>query len=301
MGRIRLGKLVHLMPPEQSVAEMIIPPRSQLVNKTLAALQFRERYHLNVLAVLRGPTSFYQDIRNLPLRVGDALLVQGARQNMRIAVQDGVMSLLSDLGETPGSQVTTKTWPMLALLLFMLLLLSSGLFPTVTVMAATAVAVVLLGVLTPRQMYKAVDWGTLVLIAGFLPVGLAMQKSGLASFVGESLGVWLVKQSLQINLLAIFLMAGLLTQVIGGTTTAVLMGPIAISVAQQAGGSAAPLLVTVALATSTYFLSPYMSQTNLLIAGPGGYRSRDFLKAGLPIFLLILLVALFIVPRLWPV
>jgi len=301
MGRIRLGELVHLMPPEESVAEMIIPPRSQLVNKTLAALQFRERYHLNVLAVLRGPTSFYQDIGNLPLRVGDALLVQGARQNMRIAVQDGVMSLLSDLGETPGSQVTAKTWPMLTLLLFMLLLLGSGLFPTVTVMAATAVAVVLLGVLTPRQMYKAVDWGTLVLIAGFLPVGLAMQKSGLASFVGESLGVWLVKQSLQINLLAIFLMAGLLTQVIGGTTTAVLMGPIAISVAQQAGGNAAPLLVTVALATSTYFLSPYMSQTNLLIAGPGGYRSRDFLKAGLPVFLLILLVALFMVPRLWPV
>ncbi len=301
MGRIRLSELVRLMPPEESVAEMIIPPRSQLVNRTLASWQFRERYHLNVLAVLRGPTSFYQDIGHLPLRIGDALLVHGARQNMRIAAQDGIMSLLSDLGEVPGSQVTPKTWPMLALLMGMLVLLSSNLLSTVTVMAGTATAVVLLGVLTPRQMYKAIDWGTLVLIAGFLPVGIAMQKSGLATFIGVSMGGWLVQQSVQINLLAIFLLASLLTQIIGGTTTAVLMGPIAISVAHQAGHSVAPLLVTVALATSTYFLSPYMSQTNLLIAGPGGYRFRDFIKSGLPVYLLILLVALFMVPRLWPV
>ncbi len=300
MGRTTLGEVIKQMPPEDTLAEMIIPPRSPLNGKTLSRLQFRERYRLNVLAVLRGPISHRTGLGSLLLHLGDALLVTGPRENIRLAVQDGVLSRLSDLGEAPGSQITAKTMPMLVILLGALVLLSSGIMPTVTAMTVTAVVIVLLGVLTPRQMYQAVDWSTVILIAGLLPLGLAMQKSGLSQVIGRNMGNWLAQQGPRMSVLAIFLLTSILTQFIGSTTTAVLASPIAFAVATQTGVHPAPLLITIILGSSSYFLSPYTSQTNLLIAGPGGYRPVDFVKSGLPVYLLLLLIALFLVPYSWP-
>jgi di/tricarboxylate transporter len=165
---------------------------------------------------------------------------------------------------------------------------------------AGAVAMAVLGVISMDQAYQAIDWRSVFLVAGMLPMGVAMAKTGAAALLANSLfglvaasgGMWLVGGFL--------LLATLLSQVMAGVATGAVLVPIAIQAAQHAGIDPRSLTMAVALGTSMAFLTPLGHPVNILVMTPGGYRFGDFLKVGLPLTLLLFVIVLILLPIIWP-
>ncbi len=167
-------------------------------------------------------------------------------------------------------------------------------------MLAGALAVVLTGVLSMDQAYQAIEWRSVFLVAGILPLGLAMTKSGAATLLAHQLIKVLGPLGPLALLAGLFLFTTLLTQTMHGAAVASVVAPIAIQTAQQTGMGPRALAMGVALATSMAFLTPLGHPVNILVMGPGGYRFHDFLRVGLPLSLLLFVVVMLCLPIFWP-
>jgi di/tricarboxylate transporter len=187
-----------------------------------------------------------------------------------------------------------------AALVGMVVLMVTGVVPTVIATLIAAAAVVLGGCLSAREAYRSISWSSVVLIAAMIPMGLALEKTGGASLVAEGLVNTLGDLSPVALMAGIFLLTTGFSQVINNTATAVLVAPIVIHAAINLGVSPHPLLMIVAVSASTAFLTPIGTTTNILIYSPGGYRFTDYVKVGLPLMLLFLAVSLVLVPLIWP-
>lgn len=285
--------------PSIVVIEAMLSPRSRLIGQTLGAAHFREKYGMSVLAIWRAGEQIYTDLSDEPLQFGDALLLQGPRDRLAVLTSEQDLIILShDVEESPLE--FGKGGVALGIMLVTLIVAAVDTSLVGEVMMGGALMMVLARVVSMDDAYRAIGWRSVFLVAGMLPMGIAMTKVGAAELLAGGF-VSLIGPKAPLLLLAgLFLLATLLTQAMNGAAVAAVIVPIAIQAAERIGMNPRSLAMGVALGTSMAFLTPLGHPVNILVMAPGGYRFRDYLKVGLPLTILVFVIVMFLLPKIWP-
>ncbi|TVP79865.1 MAG: SLC13 family permease [Gemmatimonadales bacterium] len=287
---------------ETGMAEVLLTPRSRLLGRTLKELSFRDRHQLNVLRIKRMGEVVEGDPADVELRFGDMLLVQGPWARIRLLrgeSRDFVVAMAPREMEE-ALQPREQAPVAVAIMVGMLGLMTFGVLPAVTAVLVAAVAMVLFRCVTVEDAYRSVNWESVVLIAGILPMATALEKTGGMQLIVDSLGQGLEGAGPWLLMGVLFVLTSAMSQVISNTATAVLLAPIAYQLATGIGAAPEPFMMTIAVAASTAFATPVASPVNTLVLGPGGYRFGDFFKVGVALQAIILVVTLVLVPLLFP-
>jgi di/tricarboxylate transporter len=282
--------------PDFDLTEVIIPPRSAAKGKSLADLQFRSKYHLTAVALWREGRSYRTDVGIMPLEVGDALLMIGAPDRVEAVAKERDYLVLHHAEAQPPLP-PQKGLIAVAITILVLMLSILEIVPAAEAMLIGAAAVALTGCINLDDAYRGIEWRVVFLIAGMLPLSIAMVNTGLAERMGSALVEAATPFGPMVLIGALFLLAMAITQVIGGQVTSLLIGPIAISSAIQLGVNPQAVAVAVAIGCSTAFLTPIAHPVNVLMMGPGGYTFRDFVKVGAGmtlVTLIALMVGMFV-------
>ena len=291
-------QLPELESDNVGMAEVMLSAHSRLGGNTLRDLYFRERYGLMVLAIWREGRAYRSNLRDMAIRLGDALLVYGEREKLILLARDPEFLVLTEASQEALNK--DKAPVATAIELGVLGAVASGWQPISIAAPTGAAAMVLSGCLTMQEAYRFVEWRAVLLIAGMLSMGVAMQESGATQLLATTV----INGASTLGPLAIvasiFLITAAAAQLMPTAAVAVLMAPIALTAAAEAGVSPHSLAMVVAVACSSAFLSPVGHPVNLLVMGLGGYRFIDYTKVGLPLALLMFLIALLVVPFLWP-
>jgi di/tricarboxylate transporter len=290
-----------LITQEVGIAEVLLPPRSSLVGKTLVETQFGTVHKLTVLGINRPATGEELDLKTTRLRFGDVLLVQGPwDQILALRKKRRDFVVMGEPEAVMGAPARHRAPIALLILAGLMVLLLTGVISVAAASLAAALAVVLTGCLTMDEAYQSVDWRSVVLIAGMIPMSIALEKAGLVNVVAEgmvnSLGSW----GPVAVLAGLFVVTSVLTQVLSNTATTVLIAPIALAAAQKLAVQPYAFLMAVAIAASMAFASPVASPVNTLVMGAGNYRFADYARVGVPLLLLALIVSVLLLPLLWP-
>ncbi|MER3543870.1 MAG: SLC13 family permease [Chloroflexota bacterium] len=288
----------ELTSDEVVLTEVALSPHADVIGKTLKDIRFREKFGLSVLAIWREGQPLRVGLSDIPLHFGDALLVQGRRERLDVLRTDPDFLVLEEgdvEGIRPGKALVSVVIMGLALALAAL-----NVLPLAEATLAGAVLMVLSGCLTMDEVYQSIEWSAIFLIAGILPLGIAMTKTGAAA----QLSTWLIGPLAPLGPLAVvaglFALTAGLTQVMSGVATVVVMTPIALSAAAGLHANPHAFAMAVALAGSTAFLTPMGHPVNVLVMGPGGYSFRDYVRVGLPLTVLTFIVMLIVLPIAWP-
>ncbi len=280
---------------EAGLAEVVLAPRSELAGKSLRELGFRARYSLNVVAIWRDGRSHRTGLADVPLQFGDALLVQGPRERIRELGQEPDFIPLSE----PGVMRTSRMVFALIAAAALIILGATGITPISLAALLAAGIVVIGGCVTAEEAFRAVDWPTVIVTGGLLPLGLALQTTGAAAAIAGGL-VSLAGHGPLAALVLIFLAQFAIGQVVPAVPATILMGPIALGTATALGANPVPFMITVASATSATLLTPLSHPISLMVMGPGGYRFTDYTRVGAPLAALLTVTLLGIVTLLWP-
>jgi di/tricarboxylate transporter len=281
------------------LAEAIILPGSPLIGRTLKGFHFRDRYGLQVLAIHRRGSTIRRKMSTVSLRVGDILLIQGDRENIARMNDENTFRLLgSVVRETPRD---TRRAPH-AIVIF---LLSLGLatFNVVSLPVAVLIGTLLVFVtrcITPEEAYREVEWKAIILIGSMLAVGVAMEHTGTAQYLAGEI-VRLTSGANPLWLLAAFFaLTVTLTQPMSNQAAAVVVVPVAIQTALQIGLNPRTFAMMIAVAASCSYLTP-LEPACLMVYGPGRYRFFDFVKVGSLLTLVVFVIAIVLVPAVWPI
>jgi di/tricarboxylate transporter len=276
----------------------MLAPRSRLIGKTLRESHFREKYGMSVLAIWRGDQEIIIDMADVRLEFGDALLLQGSRERLAVLSDDPDIILLMSKEE---AEITVPNKGLAAIMIFVATLAFAVSFPdlTGTIMLGGALAMLLTGIMTTEQAYASIGWKSVFLVAGMLPMGIALSKTNAASLMGAEVVDLLGSYGPMFLLGGMFIVTVGLTQAVNGAVSAAILGPVAIRVAQQAGINPRAMVMGVALATSMAFITPLSHPVNVLVMSPGGYNFRDYLKVGLPLVLILFVVVMIFLPVFW--
>ena len=280
------------------MAEVIIAPRSRVVGQTVKQINFRQKFGLTVIALWRNGRSYRTDVGDLSLEFGDALLMHGPRDKIRLLQSEPDFIVLQP--ESGEAQRPAKAWLAAAIMLGTLVAMAAGWLPVAEAAFTGAVLMIVTKCLTMDEAYQAIEWRAVFLIAGMLPLGLALTTTGAAAWLGQALIQAFGGFGPLVLLSVIYLVAMLLTQFVSGQAAAVIVAPIALSAAVQIHSSPYAFAMAAALACSTAFMTPIAHPVNLLVMGPGGYSPRDFFKVGLPLTIVVFIVMLIVLPRVWP-
>ena len=278
--------------------ELLVPPRSRVVGRSLEQLRFRGSYGVPVVGIRRHGGAVHEPMRTVSLESGDILLVRGTPEELRRIHESGDLALLGPL-DLPTRR--KRKLPH-ATVIIAAVVISAALGVTTILVAALAgvVAAFLLGCLKPEEAYRDVDWQVLVLLGSILPLGLAMQNTGTAELIAAHF-LELTRSFGPMGVLfALYLLTSLLTEVISNTAAAVVLTPVALATASSLTVSPMPFVIAVMLASSNSFMTPVGYQTNTFIYGPGGYRFSDFARVGAPLALLFAVAAALAIPVLFP-
>lgn len=279
------------------LVQALVPPHSQVVGHTLKELDFRHRHGALVLGLLRHGENLRDKLNAIRLAVGDALLIQAPAESLEALRESGSLVLL-DAVEAPVLR-RRKAPLAAAILITVVVLAATGLLPIFVGGILGAIGLVLTRCLTLDEAYAAIDWKVIFLLAGVLPLGLALERTGAAGLLsGVAIG-WAGEWGPTAALAALYLLTAVLTELMSNNATAVLLAPVALSAADQLGVDPRPFLIAVTFAASTSFSTPVGYQTNAMVYHPGGYRYRDYLRAGIPLNLIFWLVSVLLIPRLW--
>jgi di/tricarboxylate transporter len=287
---------------EIGMAEVIVPADSDLVGKTVNESMFRSRFGLTVIGLRHGRFPTEGGISHEKLRIGDTLLVIGDWKSIG-KLQPGdkdmvVFNLPVELAEVlpaPGKAVQA-----VCCLLLMVGLMVSGVVPNVQAALIACLLMGVLGCVDLTSAYSSINWKTLVLIVGMLPFSTALQRTGGVELASNGLMSVIGGAGTHAVLAGLFAVTAVLGMFISNTATAVLMAPIALTVAKDLHASPYPFAMIVALAASTAFMTPVSSPVNTLVVGPGNYTFGDFVKVGTPFSVVVLVVCVIMVPWLLP-
>ena len=265
----------------QSLVEVVIAPGSSLIGETLASANFRQRYDATVLALRHGQELYRQRMDRVRLRIGDTLLVQATPETIdRLNVnRDFIVAQEVERPDFRRSKILVAVGIVAAVVAI------AALTPIHIVVSALAgaVAMILTGCLRPQELYDAVQWDVIFLLAGVIPLGIALQETGGADLLADLFVMAAPGLPAIVALGLMYLLTAVLTNVISNNASVVLMIPVAVEAAEQLGANAFAFVLAVTFAASTAFMTPVGYQTNLLVYGPGGYRFTDYLKAGAPL------------------
>jgi di/tricarboxylate transporter len=290
--------LKDLQTDRVGMTEVVLSPHTNLVGKTLHEIHFREKYGLNVLAIWREGSAYRSNLQEMPLRFGDALLLFGNRDKIRMLGSDpDFLVLMEEAEEVPRIERA----PAAALIMGVVLLpVIFNWLPIYIAAVMGATIMVLSKCLTMEEAYRYIEWKAVFLIAGMLPLGIALEKTGAATYIANQM-INLIGDLHPMAIIAgIFLLTAMAAQVMPTAAVAVLMAPIALNTALTMQVSPYALMMTVAMSASASFMSPVAHPANILIMGPGGYRFADYIKVGLPLTLVILVAVMLVLPLLWP-
>ena len=285
-------------PSGLSLSEAVVPSRSRLLGRTVASLMLRRRYDVNLVAVSRASEPFRGRLRSFRFRTGDVVLLEGDAENLPEAI--------AELGLLPLAERDLRVGrPRRALLasgIFVLAitLAALGVLGLPVALGGAALAMILVGLVPVREMYDHIDWPVVVLLGAMIPVGQALEVTGTTQMIASSLVTVSAGFPPVVLLTVILVVTMTLSDVINNAATAVVMAPIALTIAQQLGVNPDAFLMAVAIGASSAFLTPIGHQNNALILGPGGYRFGDYWRMGLPLEVLIVLVAIPMLLIVWP-
>ena len=287
---------------ELGMAEVLLTPRSTLIGRTLSKNRFRQRYGLTVLGILRNGTPLKGNLVQTKLLFGDAVLVGGVWRKIALLQDEHenflVLNLPREMDEIAPNR-DKAPWA-LGIIGGMLVLMTFKLMPSVAAVLLAALMMVFTRCVSMKNAYASINWESLVLIAGMLPMATALEKTGGIQLIVNGLVGSLGELGPLALMTGLFLLTSIFSQVISNTATTVLVAPIATMAAANMEISPYPLLMTVAIAASTAFSTPVASPVNTLVLGPGGYKFNDFVKIGIPLQLLVMVLTLLAVPMLFP-
>lgn len=287
------------------IAEIVLMPSSNIINQQVKEAGFRDKFNVNVLGIRRKKEYILQDLGKERMHNGDVLLVQGQWQDIaRLTKEDTDWVVLGQpLAEAAKVTLDYKA-PVAAVI--MLLMVAMMVFDFIPVAPVTAVMIAaMLMVLTGcfrnvEAAYKTINWETIVLFAGMLPMSLALEKTGASDYISSSLVSGLGTHGPLVLMAGIYFTTSLMTMFISNTVTAVLMAPIALQSAMQIDVSPVPFLFAVTVAASMCFASPFSTPPNALVMPAGQYTFMDYVKVGLPLQIIMGVVMIFVLPLLFP-
>lgn len=280
------------------LAEVTLAPNSTSIGKTFSEIGFRSRYGLSVLALRHQNRTLYSRLGDIPLNFGDSLLVQGPVENLN-RMRSNRNFLILDM-PVPEIRRLKKAPIAILILLGVLLVVSTSLLHVSIAMFIGALLMVLSGTLTMDEAYQSIEWKAVFLIAGMLPLGLAMESTGTAQWLADQIIELIGDWGAITVMMGIFVMTALLTEVMSNAAATVLAVPIAIDAALSMGANPHTFVMAIVIAASTSFLMPIGHQVNVLVYGPGGYHFFDYTKVGVGLNLLLLILTALLLPIVWP-
>jgi di/tricarboxylate transporter len=288
----------YLSTPDMKLIEAAIAPRSPLASQTLSEIRFGHKFGAKVLAIWRRGRSIRTRLADLPLEFGDGLLIQGTEKSLRLLRTEPGLILLAE--SAPSTRMTTRGW--LTVFIMAITLALAVLFPDqiAEIMLSGAVMMVLIGTMSMDQAYRAIDWRSLFLVAGMLPVGVALNKTGASTMLADAILSSLGGMGHLVLLAGFVLITVALTQVVNGAAAVTVIAPVAIAAAQQVGMEPRSIAMAVALASSMAFMSPLGHSVNVMVMGAGGYTFRDYARVGIPLTILLIVILLVVLPFVIP-
>ena len=282
---------------EQTLVEVVIPSGSELVGDTLSSSAFRERYNAAVLAFRSRGELIHERPEEVTIRVGDTLLVQASADSIdRLAAnRDFIVA-----HQVSDPDYRTEKIPVaLAIVVGVVALAALGVYPILVTALAGVVAMVATGVLKASELYETVEWNVIFLLAGVIPLGIALENSGGAELLGGLVAASANYVPIVVVLWIFYIATGLITEVISNNASVVLMIPVAVEAATRIGANPFAFVLAVTFAASTSFLGPVGYQTNLFVYGPGGYKFTDYFRIGAPLQLLLSVVTVGGIVAFW--
>jgi di/tricarboxylate transporter len=291
-------QLDDLEPRDIELIEVALAPNSRLIGHSLREVEFRERFGFSVMAISREGEVITQRVGNIPLRAGDMLLLQGPHYRID-ELQEGRDFLV--MVPVEHEQYRLKKAPIAigAMLMAIGLTIFAGM-DIALAMVIAAMVMILTGCLTIEEAYDSVDWRTVFLVAGMLPLGLAMAQTGTAQFLADIvLGIF-GPFGPRAALAGIYLLAALITQPMSNAASIVLVMPIALDTAFGLDANYKTFTMAVVIGAATSFLSPVGHKANVLVFGPGGYKFTDYARVGALLTVILLIVSMIFLPIFWP-
>ncbi len=290
---------LSVLEDEQSgIIEVILSPHSNLSGQTLQELQFREKYGLTVLAVWRKGKAIRTGLRDLQLQFGDALLLLGSWKKLAVLGKEPDFIVLTDDVQEPAREDKAAT--ALTVMAAVLIPVIFGWLPIYIAVVIGAAVMILTKCLTMDEAYRFIEWKAVFLIAGMLPLGVALDQTGAAALVAEQTIAVLGPFGPYGVLFGLLVITFIATSIIPTAALVVLMVPIALKTSAGLGISPYPLMMGIAMAASSSFTSPISHPANVLVMGPGGYKFMDYVKVGVPLTLVILVLLMIVIPIFWP-
>ena len=289
---------------EGVVFEGAVAPNSEVIGQSISELNFRQRFRVIVLAIHRGGINVRDKLETLPLQMGDILLMMGTEQAVN-GLRSGNDIILFDRPPLPSLSRHKRIPLVLATIAAVVLGETLDIVPIHLGAIAGAVLMCLTSCIKPKEAYESIEWNLLFVIFGMLALGVAMQQTGAAMWLAQNVVVAVDHviagpQKPMVMLGCLYLVTLVLTEILSNNAVAALMVPIALGIATEAGHDSRPFIIAVTIAASAAFATPIGYQTNTYIYGIGGYKFRDFVKVGIPLNLLCFVVALIVIPRVWP-
>jgi di/tricarboxylate transporter len=280
------------------LVEALVAPNTHIVGQTLAELDFRWTYQATVLAVQRRGDVLREHIKNVRLDVGDTLLMLVDEKHVSELNRNAGLVVLAE--RTGDGESRRKAPIAIAILIGVIAAAGFGLLPIVVSALVGCVLMAVTGCFKFTSVYEVMDWKVIVLLGAVLPLGIALEKTGLAQHVVD-IGMSLVGQHGPLmGLLMVYVLTAFLTELMGHNPSVVIMIAIAVSVAHAMHVSPEPFVVATAFAAATSFATPVGYPTNTMVYNAGGYRFTDFLKVGIPLILLFCAISMYLIPRFWP-
>ena len=286
---------------DNELVECLLTDDSGLVGKSLMSTNFRQIYGAFILAIRREGDIFRKKIAHMKLRAFDTLLVYGPSKKIA-SLSDGGNFIV--LGKVQARLIKEKFWWVsIYVVLISIIFAAIGYIPIMKGAFLSVVILLSLKIITAQESYQSIHWQVIFLIAALIPIGIVIQKTGTADWIGNNISnfIFLFSSELQpyVLLATIYFITMILTEISSNVATAIIMVPIAIAVSNQLGLEPRPFVFTVAFAASSSFITPIGYQTNLMVYGPGGYKFSDYIRVGLPLSLILLVSAVLIIPKLW--
>jgi di/tricarboxylate transporter len=303
VSEMNLG-LEQIAAHEGSLVEAVVNPHSSLVGQTVREVHFRQRFRMVVLALHRKGRNVREQVDTLPIEAGDVLLMMGTDQAIDALRQSDDL-VLFDRARVPSSAMNKKI-PLVVGVIAAVVVTASFEWVPIEIGALVGCLVLCVsGCLKSSEAYDAIEWNILILIYGMIAFGIAMERTGAAAWIAEHAvaGTAAVVPEAYRGLAllaAVYLVTTVLTEILSNNAVAAMMVPIVLGLAQELGVDPRGFLVIITFAASAAFATPIGYQTNTYVYGVGGYRFSDFLKVGIPLNILCFIVAMVVVPRIWP-
>lgn len=281
-----------------SLMEVVVPEGAHIVGRSAMDVRLLYRQGVTLLGISRAGRRFRERVRKLPVRAGDILLLLGPEERLP--------DVVAWLGCLPlaerGLQVTQrqKAWPAVGIFAAAIVCASLGWVYLPVALVGVAVAYALLRIVPLSQMYQSVEWPVIILLGSLIPIGSALEASGGTALIAKTIVGWTEGMSPAFILALLMIVTMTLSDVLNNVATALIAAPIGVEIAQRLGVSPDPFLMAVAVAASCAFLTPIGHKNNTIIMGPGGYRFGDYWRMGLPLEILVVLVATPLILLVWP-